>query len=168
MGGEETEEEDVRQDVCAGEAVQRLQWVGECDKAGQRGVPDDGSEVARECHEAAGDDEAFGGTVEVAEEECMAVIGLPSGEEHGEGRDEGGEGASARCAETHGGCFEEAAECAIERVDSVAIKCECWEVRLTIGITNSKSSPSPLDVPVRLACLPSTLSMVEYLDIVQL
>lgn len=29
--------------------------------------------------------------------------------------------------------------------------------------TNSKSSPSPLDVPVRRACLPSTLSRVEYL-----
>lgn len=28
----------------------------------------------------------------------------------------------------------------------------------------SKSSPNPLDVPVLRACLPSTLSIVEYLS----
>jgi hypothetical protein len=32
-----------------------------------------------------------------------------------------------------------------------------------VFITYSKSSPSGLDVPVRRACFPSTLSMVEYL-----
>ena len=31
-------------------------------------------------------------------------------------------------------------------------------------VTYSNSSPSGLDVPVRRACLPSTLSMVEYLN----
>ena len=35
----------------------------------------------------------------------------------------------------------------------------------TLGtlIAHSNNSPSPLDCPVLLACLPSTLSMVEYL-----
>ena len=31
-------------------------------------------------------------------------------------------------------------------------------------VTNSKSSPKPLDCPVLRACLPSMLSMVEYLS----
>ena len=31
-------------------------------------------------------------------------------------------------------------------------------------VTYSNSSPRGLDVPVRRACFPSTLSMVEYLD----
>jgi hypothetical protein len=38
----------------------------------------------------------------------------------------------------------------------------------SVPSTHSKSSPSPLDVPVRLACFPSTLSNVEYLDSCQL
>jgi hypothetical protein len=45
-----------------------------------------------------------------------------------------------------------------------------WLFRVSLGagvwglyVTYSKSSPSGLDVPVRRACLPSTLSMVEYL-----
>lgn len=38
----------------------------------------------------------------------------------------------------------------------------CWRIGLVI--TYSKSSPSGLDVPVRRACFPSTLSMVEYLQ----
>lgn len=36
--------------------------------------------------------------------------------------------------------------------------------RVGLHITYSKSSPSGLDVPVRRACFPSTLSMVEYLQ----
>lgn len=35
--------------------------------------------------------------------------------------------------------------------------------RKLLDCTDSKSSPRPLDVPVRLACFPSTLSNVEYL-----
>ena len=35
--------------------------------------------------------------------------------------------------------------------------------RIGLHVTYSNSSPSGLDVPVRRACLPSTLSMVEYI-----
>jgi hypothetical protein len=44
-----------------------------------------------------------------------------------------------------------------------------WLFHISLGtgalgyVTYSKSSPSGLDVPVRRACLPSTLSMVEYI-----
>lgn len=37
-------------------------------------------------------------------------------------------------------------------------------VSLSRDVAYSKSSPRGLDVPVRRACLPSTLSIVEYLD----
>jgi hypothetical protein len=37
-----------------------------------------------------------------------------------------------------------------------------WHIGMR-GESYSNSSPSPLDVPVRRACFPSTLSMVEYL-----
>jgi hypothetical protein len=46
-----------------------------------------------------------------------------------------------------------------------------WLFYISLGIgalgyvTYSKSSPSGLDVPVRRACLPSTLSIVEYIHI---
>ena len=36
--------------------------------------------------------------------------------------------------------------------------------RIGLVITYSNSSPNGLDVPVRRACFPSTLSMVEYLQ----
>jgi hypothetical protein len=45
-----------------------------------------------------------------------------------------------------------------------------WLSHISLGywriwaVTYSKSSPRGLDVPVRRACFPSTLSMVEYLQ----
>jgi hypothetical protein len=46
----------------------------------------------------------------------------------------------------------------------VAISISFEYGRFGLHVTYSKSSPSGLDVPVRRACFPSTLSMVEYLE----
>ena len=92
----------------------------------------------------------------------MGVVGFPGGEEHREAWHEGGEGASFCMTETHGGGLAEASKGAVERVDAMAVS--CLDVADTHeGVTYSNSSPKPLEVPVRRACLPSMLSMVEYL-----
>ena len=96
----------------------------------------------------------------------MRVVSLPGGEEHGEARNQCSEDSLGRGAQSQGGCLAEAGKRAVEGVNAMTALSSTW-VLLVIpsNIAHSKSSPSPLDWPVRLACLPSTLSIVEYLDV---
>ena len=155
-------------------------WEGE--ERGERGLPDSGAVGAGDEHDCAGEDQTFcvncqcalfilwegsgctGRTVEVAEIEGMGMVCLPRGEEHGQARDHCGEGACFCRSETHGGCLEQAGKCAVQGVYAVAeLRLSALERSEGVGSTDSNNSPSPLDVPVRLACFPSTLSIVEYL-----
>ena len=109
----------------------------------------------------------------------MSVVGFPGREEHREGWDECCKSTSSSCAETHRCSFEKAAEGTVQRVYAVANgdcdqlirtrqrRAECHSsiaqafCHLSEARTYSNSSPSPLDVPVLLACFPSMLSIVE-------
>jgi len=144
-------------------------------------VEDARSEDAGKDHQAACDDETFCWSIESAQEECVSVVGFPGREKHREGGDECGESTSSSCAETHGCSFEKAAKCTVQRVYAVTgddsgqlvgwgdVLAQCYssfgrllpneDVRGSR--TYSNSSPSPLDVPVLLACFPSMLSIVE-------
>lgn len=52
----------------------------------------------------------------------MAVVRLPSREEHGNARAEGGKNARFGGTQTHGGGFEEGGEGAVQGVDTVVEK----------------------------------------------
>lgn len=92
----------------------------------------------------------------------MRVVRFPSREEHGQDGDEGSEGAQLGRSVAHGAYFEQTCQGAVQGVDAVAIHISVL-LRQKCGIPYSNNSPSGLDVPVRRACLPSTLSMVEYI-----
>lgn len=74
---------------------------------------------SRDDHDTAGNKEAFCRTIEEAKIQRVRVVRLPRREEHGEARDKRSEDAGRRCAQPHGGRFEQAGECAVERVDAV-------------------------------------------------
>lgn len=60
--------------------------------------------------------------IEVSQIERMGMICLPSGEEHGQHRDDGREGAELSRSKAHGCHLQHASQCAIQRVDAVATK----------------------------------------------
>ena len=60
------------------------------------------------------------GAVEVSKIKGMGVICFPSGEEHGQARNQGSESARLGCAVSHCRSLEQAGESAVERVDSMA------------------------------------------------
>ena len=104
MGDEEGEEERWDPTVTEGQVVEELlvaNHVGDAEGPDLRAV------VARDDHDGAGEDEALGRAVEVAEVEGVRVVGFPGREEHGEAGHEGGEGAGFGRAKTHGGGFAE-------------------------------------------------------------
>lgn len=93
------------------------------------------------------------------------MVGLPRGKEHWETGNQSRKSTESGRAEAHCGCLQQAGQSAIERVDSMAVRGQhiFSKKKIQKVVTDSKSSPNPLDVPVRRACLPSTLSRVEYL-----
>lgn len=84
---------------------------------GQR--PDVRAPDARGDHDAAGDEEALGRSIDDAEIEGVGVIGLPCGKEHGEAGTERSEDAGVGGSQTHGGGFEQAGQGTVQGVDSV-------------------------------------------------
>lgn len=61
----------------------------------KRRRPEGRAVVAREDHDERGDDQTFGGTIEIAEEQGVGVVCLPGREEHGQCGDERGESTEA-------------------------------------------------------------------------
>lgn len=92
------------------------------------------------------------------------MICFPSGEEHGQHRHESGESANLGRAIAYCCGFEQTGKRAVQGVNAMAARRQFLPYR-RIGHTEtySNSSPSGLEVPVLRACLPSTLSMVEYI-----
>ena len=107
VGDEEGEEERRDPTVTEGQVVEELLVA---DHVGDAEGPDLRAVVARDDHDGAGEDEALGRAVEVAEVEGVRVVGFPGREEHGEAGHEGGEGAGFGGTETHGGGFAETGE----------------------------------------------------------
>lgn len=81
--------------------------------------PDPRTINARHDHDQAGNEQAFGGTVDNAQVECVCMIGFPGREEHGEARTQRGEDTGVGGSQTHGGRLEQAGESAVERIDTV-------------------------------------------------
>ena len=125
MGKEDGETQEPDPDVDEGDVAQDR--VGEAEKVedcGDRKLaeglrPDAGPVVAGDEHHQAGEQDALGRTVDVAQVKRVRVVGLPGREEHGQGRGESCEDARLRGTETECSSFEQRGECAIERVDAV-------------------------------------------------
>lgn len=92
----------------------------EGEMGGERGRVDFGSVDAGKEHEKTPENEAFGRTVDRAKVENVGVVGFPGGEKHGEGREEGSEGADRGCTEAEGGGLTEGGKGAVEGVDAMA------------------------------------------------
>lgn len=125
--------------------------------------PDLGAKVPRHADEGAGKDETLCGgllhvlhtrvvertcrAIEVAEIERVGVVRLPGGEEHGQHWDEGSECTNVAAAITHGCCFEQAREGAIQRIDAVAVGIS--HVFVALGCTSRTQTV----LPAGLTCL---------------
>jgi hypothetical protein len=108
-------------------------------------------------------EESTSGTIEVPEIQRMRVVCLPGRKEHGEYRNQRSECANLGRTVSNRCRLEQTCQCAVQRVDAMAISISLEYGRVGLYVTYSNSSPRGLDVPVRRACFPSMLSMVEYL-----
>lgn len=73
---------------------------------GKRQSPDMRAPNPRGNHDATSNKQALGRAVDDAQIQCVGVVCLPGGKEHGQARAEGRKDASIRCSQTHGSRFE--------------------------------------------------------------
>ncbi|KAI6748247.1 hypothetical protein HG531_008789 [Fusarium graminearum] len=121
---DERAEDQTDPDILEACLTEHLSKAGETilDAVSQRNGPDTRSPNARNDHDSTGNKNTLGGTVDVAEEESVSVVGLPGREEHRQAGAERGDDTGCRGSEAHGGGSEQTSQRAVERVDTVVEK----------------------------------------------
>lgn len=117
MSEEEGEEENGDPEILHRVVPKDLRVVQEFN---DRSAPDLRAIDARGNHNGDRDKKAFSGAIEVAEIECMGVVGFPGRKVHCEARDESSVSTKLRRAIAHGSSLEKTSQSAVQRIDSVA------------------------------------------------
>lgn len=119
MSEEEGEEEDGNPEILHRVVPKDLRVIQEFN---DRSAPDLGAIDARGNHDRDRDKKAFRGAIEVAEIECMGMVGFPGRKVHCEARNECSISTKLRRAKAHGSSLEKTSQSAVQRIDSMAMK----------------------------------------------